>query len=120
MRIRVALARFLISLGRLIQSSALMVMRPDDMIEFGRQTYAKAKTIDAWNRQDILRMGLNPEEMTLLEKLPLKEGKLLLGVGGGREAIAFGELGFEVVGVDFIPQMLVKAEHNAAPMGRGI
>ncbi|MBW1825074.1 MAG: hypothetical protein JRI87_11020 [Deltaproteobacteria bacterium] len=67
----------IISLGRLIKSSALMVMRPDDMIEFGRQTYAKAKSIDAWNRQDILRMGLNPEEMTLLEKLPLKKGKLL-------------------------------------------
>lgn len=118
MRIRVALARFLISLGRFVQSSALMVMRPDDLIEFSRQTYAKARSVDAWNQPEILEMGLSPAETALLEKLPAVKGKLLLlGVGSGREAIAFGKRGYEVTGVDFIPRMLTNAEKNAARCG---
>lgn len=118
MRLRVSLARFLIRFGRLIQSSALMVMRPDDIIAFNRQTYTKSASLGGWNQESLVTMGLTPEETTLLEKIPQKKGKLLLlGVGGGREAIPLGRLGFEVTGVDFIPEMVAGARKNAAQCG---
>lgn len=118
MRRRVTLARFLISLGRFVQSSAMMVMRPDDLIEFSRQTYAKTTSVDAWNQPDILELGLTSNETALLEKLPAVKGKLLLlGVGSGREAIAFGKRGYKVTGVDFIPGMLTRAKKNVARCG---
>lgn len=41
MRPRVALGHFLVRLGRFIQSLSIMVMRPDDLVELGRQTYPK-------------------------------------------------------------------------------
>jgi SAM-dependent methyltransferase len=50
--------------------------------------------------------GLEPREITLFEKIPLSKGRVLvLGLGGGREAIHFARLGFEVTGIDFIPEM---------------
>ena len=36
-RPRITFARFLIRLGKLIESLAVMVMRPDDLIEFSRR-----------------------------------------------------------------------------------
>jgi ubiquinone/menaquinone biosynthesis C-methylase UbiE len=51
--------------------------------------------------------------LALLDEVPVKEGRLLLlGMGGGREAIHLAKLGFEVTGVDFIPEMIEKAREN--------
>jgi SAM-dependent methyltransferase len=95
-----------------------MVMRPDDLVEFGRQKYARPRSVTGWSQDDLLKPGLLPDEMALLEKLPLKAGRLLLlGVGGGREAIPLAQMGFEVTGVDFVPGMVEKARENAARHG---
>ncbi|MFO7866210.1 MAG: class I SAM-dependent methyltransferase [Candidatus Aminicenantes bacterium] len=118
MRPRVELGRFLIRLGNFIRSASLMVLRADDLIEFSRQTYARPKNIAAWVKPDFVDAGLNQEEKALLKKLPLTHGRLLLlGVGGGREAIPLIQMGFDVTGVDFIPEMLVKAKKNAVRHG---
>jgi len=118
MRVRVVLARFIVRLGQFVQSLALMVMRPDDLVEYSRKTYAKSKSIEGWGRDDILTKGLSADETVLFEKIPRKKGKiLLLGVGGGREAISFGKSGFEVTGADFVPEMVTAAQKNAAKYG---
>ena len=49
-RPRLHLGRFLIRLGRFIQSLAVMVMRPDDLMAFGQLTYARAKSMEEWQR----------------------------------------------------------------------
>jgi len=125
MRWRVVLGRFLVyhlglfvrRLGRLIQSLAVVVMRPDDLLEFNRRLYTETRTIDYW-AHDLVDSGLSVEELALLSRTPVKEGKLLiLGMGGGREAIHLSNLGFEVTGVDFIPEMVEKARENAARNG---
>jgi SAM-dependent methyltransferase len=108
----------MIRFGRLIESLAVMVMRPDDLIEFGRRNYARTHTIADWSRAELVDAGLNDQERPLLEHLPPRKGRLLLlGVGGGREAIPLAQMGFEVIGVDFIPGMVEKAKENAARHG---
>lgn len=115
MQLHIALARALIRLGAFIQSSAVMVMSSDDLVEFSRQHYAKPTSIDGWNRDDLVAGGLNSDEQQLLEHIPLRTGQLLLLlVGGGREAIPFAQMGFDVTGVDFIPAMVERAIANAA------
>jgi len=118
MRPRITLGRFLIRLGKFVESLAVMVMRPDDLVEFGRQMYTRPHNVESWGRPDLVNRGLNDAEIALLEKLPMKEGRLLLlGVGGGREAIPLARMGFDVTGVDFVPSMVEKAKENAAQRG---
>jgi 2-polyprenyl-3-methyl-5-hydroxy-6-metoxy-1,4-benzoquinol methylase len=121
MRPRIIFGSFLIRLGGFIQSLALMVMRPNDLMEFSRQTYAREKMVEGFGRQDLVSPSLHLDEQTLLGKVPLKRGKLLLlGVGGGREAIPLVQIGFEVTAVDFVSSMVEKAKKNAAQHGMKI
>jgi SAM-dependent methyltransferase len=93
-----------------------MVMRPDDLVEFGRQSYAR--DLEYWSSEKLLGQGLTPLETSLLEKIPLDRGRvLLLGLGGGRDAIPLARRGFEVTGVDFVPEMVNRALENAAREG---
>jgi 2-polyprenyl-3-methyl-5-hydroxy-6-metoxy-1,4-benzoquinol methylase len=94
-------------------------MRPDDLVEFSRQCYYSKKiALDYWSSDEIVAGGLNSLETALLEKVPIKNGQLLLlGVGGGREAIPLARLGFEVTGLDFVPEMVEQAKQNAARNG---
>jgi SAM-dependent methyltransferase len=118
MRPRITLAHFLIRLGKLIESLAIVVMRPADLIEFSRQSYARPHMLGIWGSEERMAQGLRPEETALLDVLPLKEGRLLLlGVGGGREAIPLAQQGFAVTGVDFVPGLVEKAMENAAQRG---
>jgi len=115
MKPRIAVARFLIRIGSFMQSLAVMVMRTNDLIEFSRRTYAKPGAAESWGRDDLIDSGLTPDERDLLNKIPASNGRLLLlGVGGGREAVALGQKGFAVTGVDFSPTMVAKARHNCA------
>jgi SAM-dependent methyltransferase len=118
MRPRIRVARFLIRLGTFIQSLSIRVMRPDDLIEFGRQSYARPTLVTQLSSGEVMSGGLSPLETSLLKKVPAKPGRLLLlGVGGGREAIPLAHLGFTVTGVDFIPELVEKAKENAARQG---
>jgi SAM-dependent methyltransferase len=118
MRPRVIFGRLLIRLGRFIQSLALMVMRPNDLVEFSRQTYASRRMVEDYCRDDVMYPGLHPDEQALLAKIQLTGGRLLLlGVGGGREAIPLAHMGFEVTGVDFVLEMVEKAKENASRHG---
>ena len=118
MRPRITFGRFLIRLGKFIESLAVVVMRPDNLIEFSRQCYARPHMLDIWGSEERLAQGLRPEETALLHELPLREGRLLLlGVGGGREAIPLARIGFSVTGVDFIPGLVEKAVENVAQRG---
>jgi SAM-dependent methyltransferase len=115
---RIKFGRFLIRLGGFVNSLAVTVMRPDDLVEFSRRTYAKTETVQAIGHESLIEAGLRSDETDLLDKIPLKAGRLLLlGIGGGREAIPLAKLGFEVIGVDFVPDMVKKAKENAARCG---
>lgn len=116
----VRLGCFLVNLGQFIlQSLAVMVMRADELVEFSRQDYIKYGGY--FTQENFVASGLKPEENVILEKMPLRKGRLiLLGIGGGREAIPLAQLGFEITGVDFLPQMLEKAKENFRNRGFSI
>lgn len=115
MRPRVAFARGLLKLGHLIQASAIAVMRPADLVAFGRATYAAPQGVDKSCRDDVVDVGLFPSEKALLDEIPFRRGALLvLGVGGGREAIPLARMGFDVTGLDFVADMARRAQENAA------
>ncbi|MCJ7483242.1 MAG: class I SAM-dependent methyltransferase [Thermodesulfovibrionales bacterium] len=113
MNLRILFARVLIKLGHFVQELAVTVMRSNDLIEFSRVSYSKAKEVKAWGAKQWLESGLTPEEADLEKEFPIKNGKLfLLGVGGGREAIFFAKKGIDVTAVDFIPDMVEEARKN--------
>jgi SAM-dependent methyltransferase len=114
MNLRIAFGRLLIHLGAFLQSLPVNVMKPDDLIEFSRRTYAKPDDVESWVEDELVDAGLNEDERKLLGLLPVQSGKLLLlGVGGGREAIPLAQVGFQVTGVDFVPDMVSRAVENA-------
>lgn len=118
MRLRTSVGRFLTRLGRFIQSLAVMVMRPDDLVEFSRRAYANPAALKEWTRKELVDSGLSPAEQAALEKIPIKSGRLLLlGLGGGREAIPLAQRGFRVTGVDFVPSLVEEAGKAALEHG---
>lgn len=115
---RINRARFFIRLGNFIQSLPVVMMKPDELIEFSRQTYARSGNVQAWREKTLVDSGLNQGELALINSVPDKDGNLLLlGVGGGREAVAFAKMGFSVTGVDFIEEMANGAKVEGAKRG---
>ena len=113
MRLRFAAGRLLAWAGRFIQSLALMVQRPRDLIDYTRSAYSAPESVAGWAERGIVDAGLSADESALLEKLPERGGELLLlGVGGGREAVPLASKGFQVTGVDFVPELARRAEEN--------
>src|SRR4030042_3268189 len=118
MRLRISIARFLIQLGAFIESLSVVIMRPDDLIEFSHQTYARSHDVEVWADDTLVDSGLGDDDVDLLTAVPEKTGDLLLlGVGGGREAIPLARMGFRVTGVDYVAPMVERAKENATRRG---
>jgi SAM-dependent methyltransferase len=118
MHSRISFSRFLIKLGAFVQSLPVLVMRPDDLVEFSRQSYSKPDDVEGWAEDALVDSGLGADELDLLTAMPDTTGNLLLlGVGGGREAITLSKMGFRVTGVDFVSAMVERAKQNTARRG---
>jgi len=97
---------------------ALPVMKPRDLVELNRLHYSQPDVIGLVSDDSYVDSGLTPGEAALMERVPLRQGRILdLGAGGGREAIAFARIGFEVTCVDFLPEFAEKTKANAARHG---
>jgi SAM-dependent methyltransferase len=121
MNIQLITARFLLNLGKFFQSLPVVVMKPDNLIAFSRQTYANPANVESWAEDNLVDSGLTKDEQAFVQALPMKKGKLLLlGVGGGREAIPLSQMGFQVTGVDFVEAMVDRAQQNAIKRGESI
>jgi SAM-dependent methyltransferase len=113
MRPRIFFGRFLIRFGRFIQSLAVMVMKSGDLVEFSRLAYSNPAAWKEWTRKELVDSGLSQDEKNLLSIIPVKKGRLLLlGIGGGREAIPLAKMGFEITGVDFVPSFVQQSKQT--------
>ena len=118
MNFRIRLGKFLIRLSSFVKSLPVVVMKPDDLVEFSRQSYNSEEDVESWAVDDLVDSGLAPDELDLLSDLPETTGDLLLlGVGGGRDAIALAMMGFHVTGLDYVPEMVERAVENAQKRG---
>jgi SAM-dependent methyltransferase len=113
MRFRIALVRFLLRSGEFLRTLPVVVLRPTDMVEWTRQGYER------WSRAhrtaNDVDAGLTRDELEMWEHVPVRAGRvLILGGGGGREAIWFARQGWQVAAVDFSAQMLEQARASMA------
>lgn len=121
MSMRISVARILIHFGKFLQSLPVVIMKPDDLIAFSHQTYSQPSDVENWAETGFVDSGLQQDEQQLAEALPVKQGQLLLlGVGGGREAIPPSKMGFQVTGVDFVEASVEQAKMNALRHGETI
>jgi len=118
MRPRVAIARFLFRAGRFLQSLPVAIMRPKDLVAFSRHVYSQPHMVRMYGEPSCVDSGLSPQEKELVQLLPPQPGRLLLiGSGGGRDAIGLARLGFEVTALDFSPEQVRAAESNSQRHG---
>jgi len=112
--IRIRIARFFVKIGSFLQDLPIFILRSKDLIKYGRISYSKPGSVSFWTGSDFIDSGLFPGENELFHELKHKSGKLLLlGLGGGREAIFLARSGFHVTGVDFVKEMVDGAVVNA-------
>ncbi len=118
MSLRIKLGRSLIGLGKFIEAMPVLVLKPRDLVRFSREHYARPRVVASWMTEETLQAGLYDQERQILESLPQKCGDLLLlGTGGGREAIPLSQIGFRVTGVDFVADMVRETQAYGASMG---
>jgi SAM-dependent methyltransferase len=113
-RFGIPLARFLIRLGKFVRSLAVVAMNPDELIEFSRRAYAGEQSLRYWTGDEMIARGLLPHEKALLDRVPIEPGRLLLlGLGGGREALPLARAGWDVTGVEYVPRLAESAARRA-------
>jgi SAM-dependent methyltransferase len=113
MNIRIRLAHFMIRLGELICSLPVVILRPADMVEWSRQGYERGSNY--FQSANDVDAGLTSDELELWKHVPNLSGRvLILGGGGGREAIWFARQGWQVAAMDFSAQMLEQARESMA------
>ena len=113
MRPRIFISKMLIRVGKFLESLPIVVMRPGDLMEYGCRSYDKSRSCNLE-----IEPGLSELEQGLLKEMePLKGRLLLLGIGGGREAIPLAQMGYDVVGVDYIEALAGAAKRNAGRYG---
>lgn len=111
MSIRIVLARILLSAGEVIRTLPVVVLRPEDMIEWARQRYERGSRMYAIEND--VEEGLTHDEQSLWDHISDHAGRILvLGGGGGREAIFFARQGLQVAVMDFSTQMLEQARNS--------
>ena len=114
MRFRLKIAAFLLGLSAAIRALVPLILRPKELMEANKRFAQSPAQIEYWGSDRWTKQGLLETEKGFLEKYSIKSGKfLVLGCGGGREAIALAKLGFKVVGVDFTDELVEVAKRNA-------
>ena len=117
MNLRVLIASQMLKLGAFFQCLLVAVLRPSDMSEWARARYDRQS--GEWNLHNNPDQGLSEDEQVLWERVPARAGRILiLGGGGGREAIFFARQGLQVTAFDLSDGMLAQA--RAMMQARGL
>ena len=112
----------LLTAGEAIRGLPVAVLRPADMSEWARVRYDRAGA--TWSQLNDPEDGLTEDEQELwahtrsLVPASTSRQLLVLGGGGGREAVVFGREGWRVTALDISSEMLSEAE--AVGTARGI
>ena len=114
------MAMFIMKAVRAFNSFAVVMMRPKEMVDYVKRVYDDENSIhfQAHTEGEFVKQGLMRWEETVIDKyIDKKDSFLVLGAGGGREAIALAKRGFKIVGIDSSELMVKAAKENAASEG---
>jgi SAM-dependent methyltransferase len=114
------MAMFILRAVRAFNSFAAVIMRPEEMVDYVKRVYNEENGDDfqAYSESEFVKRGLMPWEETVINKyVDKRDSFLVLGAGGGREAIALAKRGFKIVGIDSSELMIKAAKENAASEG---
>ncbi len=115
---RIRVAELLLRIGEAIKSLPVAVLRPRDMSEWARGRYDRNH--ESWRAEHGSGHELADEERELWTRVrslvPSSDSPriMVLGGGGGREAVVFGVEGWDVTVLDTSSQMLLEAQAAAA------
>lgn len=114
------IAMFMMKAVRAFNSFAVVVMRPGEMADYVKRVYREENGdhFRGYTESQFVKQGLMPWEEKVINKyVDQKDSFLVLGAGGGREAIALAKRGFKIVGIDSSELMVRAAKENAAREG---
>lgn len=115
MSFRVQIGILLLRLSDALKAMIPLVLTPKALMETNRMASGSRLQVETWGKDKWIRKGLLDIEKNFLERYNITSGRILvLACGGGREAIALAKLGFDVVGIDFVDELLEIARLNAA------
>lgn len=116
LRPRLLVAHGLFKGPMLLRYFALAILPPTQILERIKRYYERQ--CEHWSSEVAVARGFNRFEEELLAR-ELREpcDLLIVGCGGGREALAFAARGFRVVGVDMVEAMVERARQHAAWRG---
>jgi 2-polyprenyl-3-methyl-5-hydroxy-6-metoxy-1,4-benzoquinol methylase len=97
-----------------VNSFVAVILTPEEIASYTKQVY-EDKELSPYGDRAWIEKGLNPSERDVLEKHAGRSGSfLVLGCGGGREAIALAKMGFDVTGIDASEKLILKAKAHIA------
>ena len=98
-----------------IMELPLILLSPSEVAAWERDRYRSSRRLQVYASKQAISKGLSADESEIVE-LCRMAGKdvLVLGVGGGREALSLSKLGCRVTGVDTSPEMVEACAANAA------
>jgi len=110
-------SRYFLRIGEFLKTLTVAVLSPADMAEWARKRYNRHSTL--FNEENDPNQGLTDDERVLWEHAPsmVPARMLILGGGGGREAIFFGSNGWKVTALDISEGMLEQASSAAGSCG---
>ena len=116
-KIIVRISDLILGFGFLMRSAPVVICRPRELISLSRKHYSMPNHVAAWSNN--IDQGFYYHEEISAEKLPKDPGKkiLVFCCGGGREAVRFCDMGFEVFGIDHIFPNIKKCHLAARDRG---
>ncbi len=115
---RIPIIIFINRIGKFLQNSPVFLLRPSQLKKLSKQSYNTINSAEFWGSKIFVNQGLFPGENEIFNLLDKKRGDLLLlGIGGGREALVLGKAGFNITGVDFVKELVDKSVENGINAG---
>jgi SAM-dependent methyltransferase len=109
----------LLSLARALEFFAPALITAEDLIATNEERYHREGEVETWIR--VAPDGFSPEEAQLVPPFPGPGAQaVVLGCGGGREAIALARAGWQVRGIDMIPTLIASAKKTSSELGLSI
>ncbi len=96
-----------------IYSFVAVILTPGEIVAYTKQFYDQDPS--PYGDRPWIDKGLNDSEKAVIQKYAGQGGSfLVVGCGGGREAIALVKMGFDVTGIDSSEKMVKMAKEYAA------